>query len=121
MNRANRAMWCGAPRRARFRGGTTSLVRTRVPKPITPRSGAPQLIGFGKKCFRSFGGLDCIWRTVSAALFVSTKESPMLSIPGLPGSTCDGYGRREFMRVGGAGLLGLSLAEVLRMQSARAD
>ncbi len=44
----------------------------------------------------------------------------MLSIPGLPGSTCDGFARREFMRIGGAGLLGLSLSQVLQLQ-ARAD
>ena len=37
----------------------------------------------------------------------------MLSIPGRPGRTCDGYSRRELLRVGGAGLLGLSLPEFL--------
>ena len=41
----------------------------------------------------------------------------MLSIPGLPGRTCDGYSRRELLRVGGAGLIGLSLPEFLRMQA----
>src|SRR3989449_9316065 len=41
----------------------------------------------------------------------------MISIPGKPGSTCDGFSRREFMRVGGAGLFGLSLADVLRLQA----
>src|SRR5436309_12977419 len=41
----------------------------------------------------------------------------MISIPGLPGSTCDGFSRREFMRIGGAGLFGLSLADVLRLQA----
>src|SRR5262245_61365193 len=41
----------------------------------------------------------------------------MLSIPGNPGSTCDGWSRREFMRVGGAGLLGLALGDVLRLQA----
>lgn len=41
----------------------------------------------------------------------------MLSIPGVPGSTCDGWSRREFMRVGGAGLLGLALGDVLRLQA----
>jgi hypothetical protein len=30
-------------------------------------------------------------------------------IPGRPGQTCDGWSRREFLRVGGAGLLGLFL------------
>ena len=44
----------------------------------------------------------------------------MISIPGQPGSTCDGFSRREFLRVGGAGVLGISLADVLRLQ-ARAD
>src|SRR4051812_36512489 len=42
----------------------------------------------------------------------------MLSIPGQPGATCDGWSRREFLRVGGAGLLGLSLGDVLRLQAA---
>jgi len=44
----------------------------------------------------------------------------MLSIPGAPGSTCDGFSRREFLRVGGAGLLGLSLGDVFRLQAASA-
>src|SRR3954466_7492440 len=43
----------------------------------------------------------------------------MLSIPGLPGSTCDGFSRRELLRVGGAGLFGLSLAQVLQLQAAQ--
>src|SRR3954464_9387064 len=47
-----------------------------------------------------------------------TKGDPMLSIPGLPGSTCDGFSRRELLRVGGAGLFGLSLAQVLHLQAA---
>ena len=42
----------------------------------------------------------------------------MLSIPGKPGATCDGISRRELLRVGGAGLLGLSLANLLRFESA---
>jgi hypothetical protein len=42
----------------------------------------------------------------------------MLSIPGRPGSTCDGFSRREFIRVGGLGLFGLSLGDVLRLQAA---
>ena len=29
----------------------------------------------------------------------------MLSIPGDAGATCDGWSRREFLRVGGAGIL----------------
>lgn len=41
----------------------------------------------------------------------------MLSIPGTPGSTCDGWSRREFLRVGGAGLFGLSLGDILRLQA----
>src|SRR5262245_15461803 len=41
----------------------------------------------------------------------------MLSIPGKPGSTCDGWSRREFLRVGGAGLFGLSLGDILRLQA----
>src|SRR6266481_3228668 len=41
----------------------------------------------------------------------------MISIPGQPGSTCDGFSRREFFRVGGAGILGVSLADVLRLQA----
>jgi hypothetical protein len=43
----------------------------------------------------------------------------MLSIPGQPGSTCDGFSRRELLRVGGAGLFGLSLAQVLQLQAAQ--
>src|SRR2546421_12093847 len=41
----------------------------------------------------------------------------MISIPGKPGSTCDGFSRREFLRVGGAGMLGISLANILRLQA----
>src|SRR3954469_14655390 len=41
----------------------------------------------------------------------------MISIPGKPGSTCDGFSRREFLRVGGAGMLGMSLADVFRLQA----
>jgi hypothetical protein len=41
----------------------------------------------------------------------------MLSIPGKSGSTCDGFSRREFLRVGGAGILGVSLGDVLRLQA----
>ena len=44
----------------------------------------------------------------------------MISIPGKPGSTCDGWSRREFLRIGGMGMAGISLADVLRLQ-ARAD
>ena len=41
----------------------------------------------------------------------------MLSIPGISGSNCDGFSRLEFLRVGGAGLLGMSLGDVLRLQA----
>src|SRR5687768_18311768 len=41
----------------------------------------------------------------------------MLSIPGQPGATCDGVSRRELLRVGGAGLLGLSLANLLQLEA----
>src|SRR3954462_12393626 len=44
----------------------------------------------------------------------------MLSIPGRPGATCDGVSRRELLRVGGAGLLGVSLSNLLALQ-ARGD
>ena len=33
----------------------------------------------------------------------------MLSIPGKPGATCEGFSRRELLRAGGVGLMGLSL------------
>src|SRR5437588_39850 len=47
--------------------------------------------------------------------------STMLVIPDSLGKdTCDGVTRRELLRVGGSALLGLSLAEVLCMQAARA-
>jgi len=45
----------------------------------------------------------------------------MLSIPGKPGSTCDGWSRREFMRVGGAGVFGLALGDILRLQALAAE
>jgi hypothetical protein len=42
----------------------------------------------------------------------------MLVIPGRAGKdTCDGVTRRELLRVGGSALLGLSLADVLRLQN----
>src|SRR5918998_6424037 len=41
----------------------------------------------------------------------------MLSIPGRMGATCDGVSRRELLRVGGAGLLGLSLANLLQLEA----
>src|SRR5216110_2946798 len=45
----------------------------------------------------------------------------MLSIPGNPGSTCDGWSRREFIRVGGAGLFGVGLGDVLKLQAIAAE
>ena len=45
----------------------------------------------------------------------------MISIPGKPGSTCDGFSRREFLRVGGMGMAGISLADILRLQAAGAE
>src|SRR5215212_788712 len=42
----------------------------------------------------------------------------MLSIPGISGSTCDGFSRRELIRVGGVGLFGLSLGQVLKLEAA---
>ena len=45
----------------------------------------------------------------------------MISIPGQSGSTCDGFSRREFLRVGGAGMLGISLADILRLQAGAAS
>src|SRR5437764_8592097 len=41
----------------------------------------------------------------------------MLSIPGQNGATCDGVSRRELLRVGGAGLLGVSLSRLLSIES----
>ena len=41
----------------------------------------------------------------------------MLSIPGRPGATCDGVSRRELLRVGGAGLLGVSLSGLLQLEA----
>ena len=43
----------------------------------------------------------------------------MISIPGQSGATCDGFSRREFLRVGGAGLIGLSLPDILRLQASQ--
>src|SRR5437867_5775343 len=45
----------------------------------------------------------------------------MLSIPGKPGCTCDGWSRREFIRVGGAGLFGVGLGDVLKLQALAAE
>ncbi len=41
----------------------------------------------------------------------------MLSIPGRPVRTCEGVSRRELMRIGGAGLIGLNLPDFLSMQA----
>src|SRR5260370_20062236 len=41
----------------------------------------------------------------------------MLTIPGRPVRTCEGWSRRELLRVGGAGLLGLNLPEFLSLQA----
>ncbi len=42
----------------------------------------------------------------------------MLSIPGRPGATCDGFTRRELLRAGGVGLMGLSLGGFFQLQAA---
>jgi len=45
----------------------------------------------------------------------------MLVIPGSFGKdTCDGYSRRELLRVGGSAFFGLSLANLLQLQKATA-
>src|SRR5437660_9389100 len=41
----------------------------------------------------------------------------MLSIPGRRGRTCDGFTRRELLRVGGAAMLGLSVPEILCLEA----
>jgi uncharacterized protein (DUF1501 family) len=41
----------------------------------------------------------------------------MLSIPGQSGATCDGVSRRELLRIGGAGLLGVTLSNLLAVQA----
>src|SRR5689334_8822670 len=45
----------------------------------------------------------------------------MLSIPGNRVRDCDGVTRREFMRIGGAGLLGLSLPAFLQLEAMAAN
>src|SRR3954467_11542349 len=45
----------------------------------------------------------------------------MISIPGQPGSTCDGFSRREFLRIGGMSMAGISLADILRLQANAAE
>ena len=44
----------------------------------------------------------------------------MLSIPGRPGRTCEGWSRRELLRAGGLSLLGLSAPEFLKLEAASA-
>src|SRR5438132_5337574 len=44
----------------------------------------------------------------------------MLTIPGRPIRTCEGWSRRELMRIGGAGLLGLNLPEFLSWKASAA-
>ena len=41
----------------------------------------------------------------------------MFSFSGEPGRLCDGVSRREFLRVGGAAMLGLSLPKILALQA----
>ena len=41
----------------------------------------------------------------------------MLSIPGKQAQLCDGVSRREFLRVGGAAMLGMSLPQILALQA----
>jgi len=45
----------------------------------------------------------------------------MLSIPGRSGRTCEGWSRRELLRVGGLPLLGVGLPDILRMQAKAAS
>src|SRR5258708_17990376 len=45
----------------------------------------------------------------------------MLSIPGKVGSAEEGFSRREFVRVGGAVMLGISLADILQLQALATD
>src|SRR5437588_624033 len=48
-------------------------------------------------------------------------NSLMLSIPGRTGRTCDGFSRRELLRVGGASLIGLSLPDFLAWKASAAE
>ena len=41
----------------------------------------------------------------------------MLSIPGNQGLDCDGITRRELLRIGGAGMLGISLSSILELEA----
>src|SRR5437870_4371966 len=52
---------------------------------------------------------------------ISAKEpQSMLTIPGRPVRTCEGWSRRELLRVGGAGLLGLNLPDFLAWKASAA-
>src|SRR5712691_11018763 len=44
----------------------------------------------------------------------------MLTLPGRPVRTCEGYSRRELMRIGGATLLGLNLPEFFSWKASAA-
>ena len=41
----------------------------------------------------------------------------MLSIPGKQSRLCDGLSRREFIRVGGSVMLGISLPQILALEA----
>jgi hypothetical protein len=43
---------------------------------------------------------------------VSEQDTPMLTVLGSPRCACDGITRRDLLRIGGAGLLGMSLPDV---------
>ena len=43
----------------------------------------------------------------------------MLTILGRPGATCEGMGRRQFLQVGGSGLLGVTLLKTLAAENAQ--
>jgi hypothetical protein len=45
----------------------------------------------------------------------------MLRLLGTPRTLCDGRTRREFLRIGGLGELGLGLSDALRFWEARAE
>jgi hypothetical protein len=45
----------------------------------------------------------------------------MLSIPGRIGRTCDGWSRRELLRVGGLSMLGISLPDILGLEARAAS
>ena len=45
----------------------------------------------------------------------------MITIPGAAASLCDGPSRRDFLRFGGTGILGLSLPQFLQIQARAAE